>query len=131
MPRAPPGENEGTQLSQIDNVLLRYVYLHAPHSNTQFFNLDVYAKDSKHYKDFNSDLLTYEEISTGEYTIWCVLMQFHINFAEESSLLSEDASGDKHWSKETGFLSVLLYTISRHFNIYVKRYIYMYYWRTM
>ena len=62
---APPGEREGAQIPQIDNLLPGYVYSHAPLPSAQFFNLDAYAQDSQHDTDFNPDMRTDERTSTG------------------------------------------------------------------
>jgi len=65
MPLVSPGNNEEAQLSEIEGVLLRYVYIHTPLPGDQFMNHDVYAKDRKRDIDFDPDLLTDEETSTG------------------------------------------------------------------
>jgi len=65
MPPAPPSDDEGGQCSQMDNLPPGYAYSHAPLPSAQFFNLDAYAKDSKHNKDCNPDLLPDEGTSTG------------------------------------------------------------------
>jgi len=49
--------------------------IHTPLPSGQFFNPDAYAKDCKHDKFFNPDLLTDEGTSTGWYNICCVVMQ--------------------------------------------------------
>lgn len=71
----PPGANQGAQSSDTDSVLSVFVYFHAFLSNTQFFNLEAYAKDCKHDKDFIPDLLTNTGTSTGYFTICCVAIQ--------------------------------------------------------
>jgi len=65
MPPAPPGDNEGAHGSAIDGVAAGYAYLHAPPPNTQFLNLDAYAKHSKHDKDCIPDLRTDQGTSPG------------------------------------------------------------------
>jgi len=65
MPPTPPGDNEGAQSSQIDNLPPSYVYSHTPLPCAQFFNLDAYAQDSQHDEDFNPDIPTGEGTSTG------------------------------------------------------------------
>jgi len=65
MPPAPPGDNEGAHHSQIGNLPPCFVYLHTHLPSTQFFNLDAYAQDGQHDKDFNPDMLTEERTSTG------------------------------------------------------------------
>jgi len=62
-------------MSEIDGAPTGYVYIHTALPSAQFFNHDAYAKDHKGDKDFDPDLLTDEETSTGYYTIWCVVMQ--------------------------------------------------------
>jgi len=64
-PPIPTGNYEGVQLSEIEGVPPGYVYIHTPLPSAQFFNLDAYAKDCKHDKDFNPDMLTDEGTSTG------------------------------------------------------------------
>jgi len=64
-PPAPAGQNEVGYRSSIDNMPPSYVYAHAPLPNVQFVNHNTYAKDCKYDKDFNPDLLTDDEISTG------------------------------------------------------------------
>jgi len=51
------------------------VYIPTPLPSAQLINHDAYAKNRKHDKDFDPDLLTDEETSTGLYTICCVVMQ--------------------------------------------------------
>jgi len=53
------------QLSKIEGVLPRYVYIHTPPPCAQVLSHDAYAKDRQHDKDFDPDLLTDEETSTG------------------------------------------------------------------
>jgi len=53
------------QLSEIEGVPPRYVYIHTPLPGAQFFNHNAYTKDRKREKDFDPDLLTDEETSTG------------------------------------------------------------------
>jgi len=64
-PPVPPGDTEGAHISQIDNFAPVYVYSHTPLPNTQLFNLDAYAQDSQHDKDYYPDMLTDEGTSTG------------------------------------------------------------------
>jgi len=52
-----------------------YVYIHTPLPSAQFLIHDAYPKDRMRDKDFDPDLLTDEETSTGLYTICCVVMQ--------------------------------------------------------
>jgi len=65
MPTVPPCNNEAVQVSEIEGVPPGYVYIHTPLPSGQFFNHDAYAKDRKRDKDFDQDLLTDEETSTG------------------------------------------------------------------
>jgi len=64
-PPMPPGDNEGAQGSQIDNLPPGNVYSHTALPSAQFFNLDAYAQDSQHDTDYNPDMLTDEGTSTG------------------------------------------------------------------
>jgi len=61
----PAGGSEGAQTFEIEGVPPGYVYRHTPLPNAQCFNLDTYAKDRKHHRDFIPDLLTDEGTSTG------------------------------------------------------------------
>ena len=68
LPRIPPatiGYNQEVQTYQIDNLLPGYFYLHAPLPCAQFFNVDAYALDSQHNKDYNRDMLTDKGTSSG------------------------------------------------------------------
>jgi len=64
-PPVPPGNTEAALLSTIEGVPPGYVYIHTPLPSVQFFDPDAYAKDRKHYKDFNLDLLADEGTYTG------------------------------------------------------------------
>jgi len=64
-PLVPPGNNESAHLSEIEGVPPGYVYIYTPLPSAQFFNHDAYPQDRKRDKDFDPDLLTDEEISTG------------------------------------------------------------------
>jgi hypothetical protein len=57
-PHAPPGDTEGNESYEIKGMPSRCVYMHSPLSNTQFFNHNAFAKDSKCNKDFIPDLLS-------------------------------------------------------------------------
>jgi len=61
----PPGANQGAPSYQIDGAPPRYVYIHTPHPNAQFFNQDAYAKDCKRDTDIMPDVLTDEGTSIG------------------------------------------------------------------
>jgi len=65
MPGVPASDNEVAQSSDIEGVPPRYVYVHTPFPNPQFFNLDAYTKDRNHNNNFIPDLLTYDRTSTG------------------------------------------------------------------
>jgi len=56
-PSSPPGNTDGNQSYQIGGMPSRCGYIYSPLPNTQFFNHNAYAKDSKHDKDFIPDLL--------------------------------------------------------------------------
>ena len=58
MSPVPPGDRDDTDSYEIDGMPSRCVYIHSPLPNTQFFNHNPYAKDSKHNKDFIPDLLS-------------------------------------------------------------------------
>ena len=58
MPPAPPGHTEGNESNEIEGMPSRFVYMHSPLPNTQFFNHNVFAKNSKCDKDFIPDLLS-------------------------------------------------------------------------
>jgi len=64
-PLVPPGNNEGAHLSEIEGVPPGYGYIHTPLPSAQFFTHDAYANDRKRDKDFDPDLLTDEQTSTG------------------------------------------------------------------
>jgi hypothetical protein len=60
-PRTPPGspgDAEGNEISEIEGMPSRCVYMHSPLPNTQFFNHNAFAKDSKRNKDFIPDLVS-------------------------------------------------------------------------
>jgi len=59
------GNNTGAQYSQIVNLPARYVYSHTSTPCAEFFTPDAYAQDSQHDTDFDPDMLTDEETSTG------------------------------------------------------------------
>jgi len=61
----PPGDNEGAESSQFDNLPSGYVFTHAPLPRFEFFNLDAYAQDSQPDTDYNPNILTDEGSSTG------------------------------------------------------------------
>jgi len=65
MPPAPPDDIERTQSPTTEGVPPGYVYVHTPLPCARLFNLDWYAKDRMHDKDFIPDLLTDEGPSTG------------------------------------------------------------------
>jgi len=65
IPPVSPAHNEGAHTSEIEALPPWYVYIHTSFPSAQFFNLDAYAKDPKHNKDINPDLLTDKGTSTG------------------------------------------------------------------
>jgi len=64
-PPAPSGDNNHAKCLKIQNRPAGYEYRHAPLPSTQFFNHDLYAKDSEHNEDFIPDLRNDERTSTG------------------------------------------------------------------
>jgi len=54
----PPGEAEANENYEIEGMLSRCVYMHAPLPNIQFLNDNTFAKNSKRDKDFIPDLLS-------------------------------------------------------------------------
>jgi hypothetical protein len=58
MTPAPPGDTEGNESYEIEGMASRCVYMHSPRPNTQFFNYNAFAKNSKRNKDFIPDLLS-------------------------------------------------------------------------
>jgi len=127
MPLAPPAENGRAPNSEINTVPPGYVYIHTPFPNAQLYNLDAYANDCKRNTHFIPDLLTDEGISTGWYTICCVVMQLTSILQMTAACwanLTVKTSIDR---KEQDCWVLLLSTISRHFKLYFKGYIYMHY----
>jgi len=57
-PPAPPRDADGNKSYEIESMPSRCVYMHSPLPNTQFFNHNAFAKESKHDKDYNPDLLS-------------------------------------------------------------------------
>jgi len=57
-PAVPPGDSEGTDSYEIEGMPSRWVYIHSPLPNTQFFNHNANAKDSKRNNDSIPDLLS-------------------------------------------------------------------------
>ena len=70
-----PGGNDGAHSFETEGVPPGYVNIHTPLPSAHFSQVDAYAKDHKHKKDFNPDLLTDEGISTGLYTTCRMVMQ--------------------------------------------------------
>jgi len=56
-PPAPPCDTDGHKSYEIEGMPSMSVYIHSPLPNTQFFNHNAYAMNSKHDKDFIPDLL--------------------------------------------------------------------------
>jgi len=65
MPPVPPGDNEAAPVFEMEDVLLRYVYVSNSLPSTHSFNHDAYAKDRKGNTEINPDLLTDKRTSTG------------------------------------------------------------------
>jgi hypothetical protein len=55
-PPAPSGDTEGNESYAIEGMLSRCVYMHSPLPNTEFFNYNAFAKESKRDKDFIPEL---------------------------------------------------------------------------
>jgi hypothetical protein len=58
MPPAPTGDTEGNESYEIEGMPSRCVYMRSPLPNTQFFNHNAFAKDSKRDKECIPDLLS-------------------------------------------------------------------------
>jgi hypothetical protein len=58
MPPVPPGDAEGNESYAIEGMPSRCVYMQSPLPNTQCFNHNAFAKDSKHNKHFIPDFLS-------------------------------------------------------------------------
>jgi len=124
MPPAPLGVTEGAARSEIEGVPPGYLYIHTPLPNSQCFYRDAYAKDRKRNKDSIPDLLTDEGTSTGWYIMRWVEMQLtsilQVTAAYWANLTVET---NIDW-KECDFSVLILSTISGHFQVYFKGYIY-------
>jgi len=57
-PPAPPDDTEGNEGYYIKGMPSRSVYMHSSLPNTQFFNNNAFAQDSKRDKDFIPDMLS-------------------------------------------------------------------------
>ena len=57
-PPSPPGDAAGNESYEIEGMPSSYVYMHSPLPNTQFFNHNAFAKESKRDKDYNPDMLS-------------------------------------------------------------------------
>jgi len=57
-PCVPPGDAEGNKSYEIEGMASSCVYMDSPLLNTQFFNHNAFAMESKHDKDFIPDLLS-------------------------------------------------------------------------
>jgi hypothetical protein len=57
-PSTPPGDTDSQECYEIEGMPSRCVHIHSPLPNTQFFNHNEYAKDSKCDKDDIADLLS-------------------------------------------------------------------------
>jgi len=58
MPPVTFDDSDGNDSYQMHGIPPRCVYIHSLLPNTQFFNYNAYAKDSKHDNDFIPDLLS-------------------------------------------------------------------------
>ena len=58
MPPAPPGDSDGNESYEIEGMPSKCEYLHSPLPNTQIFNHNAYAKDSKRDNKFIPNLLS-------------------------------------------------------------------------
>jgi hypothetical protein len=58
MPPAPPGYTKGNARDEIEGMPSRCVYMHSALPNTQFFNHNAFAKESKRDKHFIPDVLS-------------------------------------------------------------------------
>ena len=74
-PPAPSGDKNCAQSSKIINLPAGYEYTHTSLPGAQFFNHDTFAEDSKHDEDCIPDLRNDEGISSGYYTICCMVIQ--------------------------------------------------------
>jgi len=57
-PPVPPGDTGGNEEDEIEGMPSRCVYMHSPLPNTEFFNHNAFAKESKRDKHFIPDLLS-------------------------------------------------------------------------
>jgi len=57
-PSAAPGDAEGNESYELEGMISSCVYMLSPLPNTQFFNHNVFANNSKHDKDFCPNLLS-------------------------------------------------------------------------
>jgi hypothetical protein len=57
-PPAPPGDAVGNETYEIEGMPSSCVYMHSPLPNTQIFNHNAFAKESKRDKDCIPDLLS-------------------------------------------------------------------------
>jgi hypothetical protein len=74
MPPPPPGNTEGDQCSGMEGVPPGCMYIHTPVRDTQFVNLNAYAKDHKCKVHCAPDSLTDDGTSSGWYTICYVVI---------------------------------------------------------
>jgi len=56
-PPAPAGDTDGNESYAIDGIVSSRVYTQSTVPNTQYFNCDTYAKDSKHDQEVIPDFL--------------------------------------------------------------------------
>jgi hypothetical protein len=57
-PHAPPGDAEGNECYVTEGMPSRCVYMHSPLRNTELFDHNAFAKESKPDEDFIPDLLS-------------------------------------------------------------------------
>jgi hypothetical protein len=58
MPPVPPGDSDGNEGYEMEGRPFRCVYIHSPQPNTQYFNHNACAKNTKCDEDVISDLLS-------------------------------------------------------------------------
>jgi hypothetical protein len=58
MPPAPPGDTDGNDSYEFEDMASSRVYIHSPYPNTQFLNPSAFGKDSKCNSDLIPDALS-------------------------------------------------------------------------
>jgi len=122
-PAVAQGDTEGNESYEMEGMPSKRVYMHSLHPNTQFFNHTVFAKDSKRDTEFIPDLLNY--------TTCCVEILLTLILKTTTVFWTNLGVRTRIDWKEREFWVLSLSTISRHFKVYFKGYIYMHNWRTM